>query len=309
MTSRPHVHPRLSPHRSSRGRYWPWLIPGVTAFTAVVIVALIWNVWLSFTEWNGFGTPVFVGFENYETLATDPVFWQSFRNAVAFIFAMAIVPTVVGLVVSAALFDYIAPRFGNPAATIMRTAFFIPQIVPIAIAGMVWTWLLSSQYGVVNVTLEQWGLGSLAQNWLGEPQLALPSVMVVMVWIQLGYTIVIFMSGLARADQSVHEAAAIDGASWFQRFRAITLRQLVPEISVVLLTTTVSALKVFAPVYVMTQGGPGTATQVPAYFSYFNFIQTGKVGYGAAIATVLALLLVAIALFLLRLQSRRSEDQ
>jgi raffinose/stachyose/melibiose transport system permease protein len=293
----------------SRGRYWPFLIPGLTAFTAVVIVAFVWNVLLSFTKWNGFGSPTFVGFENYLDLAGDPIFWQSFRNAIAFVIAMAVIPTIVGLLISSALFDYVAPRFGNPASTIMRVAFFLPQIVPIAIAGLIWTWMLSSQYGVVNVTLTQWGLSSWAQNWLGEAHLALPSVMVVMVWIQLGYTVVIFMSGLARADQSVHEAAAIDGASWFQRFRMITLHQLAPEISVVLLTTTVSALKVFAPIYVMTQGGPGTATQVPAYFSFFNFIQTGKVGYGAAIATVLALLLIALALSLLKLQARGSENR
>lgn len=311
MTSLATRRPRVTAPRrqTSSGRYWPWLIPGLTAFTAVVIVAFIWNIFLSFTQWNGFGTPTFIGFENYQKLVGDAVFWQSFRNAVAFIFAMAIVPTVVGLLLSSALFDYIAPRYGNGPSTIMRTAFFLPQIIPIAIAGMLWTWLLSSQYGVVNVTLTQWGLGSWAQNWLGDPQFALPSVMVVMVWIQLGYTIVIFMSGLARADQSVHEAAAIDGAGWFQRFRMITLHQLAPEISVVLLTTTVSALKVFAPIYVMTQGGPGTATQVPAYFSYFNFIQTSKVGYGAAISTVLALLLIGLALFLLKLQNRRGDDR
>ena len=89
----------------------------------------------------------------------------------------------------------------------------------------------------------------------------------------------------------------------------ITINQLAPEISVVLLTTTVAALKVFAPVYVMTQGGPGTATNVPAYFSYFNFIQTGKVGYGAAISTVLAILLIVFAIYLLRLQTKQGENR
>jgi raffinose/stachyose/melibiose transport system permease protein len=172
--------------------------------------------------------------------------------------------------------------------------------------------MLSSQQGIFNVTMVQWGwFPSVdeAPNWLGNAGLAMLSVNVVLIWIQIGYTVTIFMSGLARADQSVHEAAAIDGAGWFQRFRMITINQLAPEISVVLLTTTVAALKVFAPVYVMTQGGPGTATNVPAYFSYFNFIQTGKVGYGAAISTVLAILLIAFAIYLLRLQTKQGENR
>lgn len=290
-------------------RYWPWLIPGLSAFTAIVVVAFVWNIYLSFTKWNGLGTPEFIGLENYQKLIVDDVFWQSFLHSVVFIFAMAIIPTALGLLIAAALFDYIAPRFGNATSAIVRVFFFLPQIIPIAIAGLLWTWILSSQYGVLNTMLRGWGLDDLAQNWLGDAKLALLSVTVVLIWIQVGYTIVIFMSGLSRADHSVHEAAAIDGASWFQRFRLITLNQLAPEISVVLLTTTVAALKVFAPVYVMTQGGPGSATQVPAYFSYFNFIQTSKVGYGAAISTVLAVLLIVLALVLLKLQYRNGEDR
>ena len=132
---------------------------------------------------------------------------------------------------------------------------------------------------------------------------------VVLIWIQVGYCIVVFMSGLSRADQSVHEAAALDGAGWFTRFRVITLHQLAPEISVVLLTTTVAALKVFAPIYIMTKGGPGNATSVPAFYSYFNFIQTQKVGYGAAIATVLAILLVGLALWMFRFQTKQQTKE
>jgi raffinose/stachyose/melibiose transport system permease protein len=190
-----------------------------------------------------------------------------------------------------------------------RAGFFLPQIIPIPIAGLLWTWMLSSQTGIVNKILTDWGHPEWAQNWLGDANWAMFSVTIVLIWIQVGYTIVIFMSGLARADQSVHEAAAIDGASWFQRFRIITLNQLAPEIAVVLLTTTVAALKVFAPVYVMTQGGPGTATTVPAYYSYFNFIQTSKVGYGAAIATVLALLLIVMSLIIFRYQNKQGENR
>ncbi len=298
---------------ASNGLYWPWAIPGLLTFTIVVVVAFAWNVYLSFTKWNqGLGTPKWIGLDNYIKLFQDDTFWQSFLHSVVFIVSMAVVPTGLGLIIASALFDYIAPRFGNGSSAAVRAAFFLPQIIPIAVAGLLWSWMLSSQQGIFNVTMVQWGWFpsvDQAPNWLGNAGLAMLSVNVVLIWIQIGYTVTIFMSGLARADQSVHEAAAIDGASWFQRFRMITINQLAPEISVVLLTTTVAALKVFAPVYVMTQGGPGTATNVPAYFSYFNFIQTGKVGYGAAISTVLALLLIVFAIYLLRLQTKQGENR
>jgi raffinose/stachyose/melibiose transport system permease protein len=293
----------------TNGVYWPYMVPGLIAFTLIVIVSFVWNIYLSFTKWNGLGTPKWIGLENYAKLMVDDTFWQSFLHSVVFIFAMAIVPTALGLLIASALFDYIAPRFGNATSAVSRAGFFLPQIIPIPIAGLLWTWMLSSQTGIVNKILTDWGHPEWAQNWLGDAKWAMFSVTVVLIWIQIGYTIVIFMSGLARADQSVHEAAAIDGATWFQRFRIITLNQLAPEIAVVLLTTTVAALKVFAPVYVMTQGGPGTATTVPAYYSYFNFIQTSKVGYGAAISTVLAVLLIIMSLIIFRYQNKQGENR
>ena len=296
-------------YKNSNGVYWPYMVPGLIAFTLIVIVSFVWNIYLSFTKWNGLGAPKWIGLDNYTKLMVDETFWQSFLHSIVFIFAMAIVPTALGLIIASALFDYVSPRFGNATSAASRAGFFLPQIIPIPIAGLLWTWMLSSQTGIVNKVLTDWGHPEWAQNWLGDAKWAMFSVTIVLIWIQVGYTIVIFMSGLARADQSVHEAAAIDGATWFQRFRIITLNQLAPEIAVVLLTTTVAALKVFAPVYVMTQGGPGTATTVPAYYSYFNFIQTSKVGYGAAISTVLALLLIVMSLVIFRYQNKQGENR
>ena len=296
-------------YKNSNGVYWPYMVPGLIAFTLIVIVSFVWNIYLSFTKWNGLGAPKWIGLDNYTKLMVDETFWQSFLHSIVFIFAMAIVPTALGLIIASALFDYVSPRFGNATSAASRAGFFLPQIIPIPIAGLLWTWMLSSQTGIVNKVLTDWGHPEWAQNWLGDAKWAMFSVTIVLIWIQVGYTIVIFMSGLARADQSVHEAAAIDGATWFQRFRIITLNQLAPEIAVVLLTTTVAALKVFAPVYVMTQGGPGTATTVPAYYSYFNFIQTSKVGYGAAISTVLAILLIIMSLVIFRYQNKQGENR
>ncbi|WP_254716446.1 carbohydrate ABC transporter permease [Actinomadura sp. WMMB 499] len=163
--------------------------------------------------------------------------------------------------------------------------------------------------GAVNALLEAVGLGSLAHNWLGDPSTALWSVLAVMVWTQIGFPLVIFMSGLQRVDPSLYEAAEIDGASWARRFWHVTVPQIRPEIFVVLLWTTIAALKAFPQIFVLTKGGPGGATNVPSYYSYVNFFEKQDVGYGSAIATVLTLVIIALTVVFLRAQGRELEGE
>ena len=291
----------------NRSQYRWFLVPGLLTFIVVIGGSFFYNIYLSFTSWKGVGKPHWIGMQNYSKLMHDDAFWQSFVHAFYFIAAMSIIPTFLGVFLAALLFDYIAPRFGNKSATFMRAGLYMPQIVPLTITGIMWAWLLAPTTGVINAFFTKVGLDKYAMNWLGDAKTAILSLSVIMVWVQIGYTIAIFMSGMSRLDPSLHEAAQIDGASWFQRFRVITWAQLGPEISVVLLTTTVAALKVFAPVYVMTGGGPGTSTLVPAFFSYFHYFTTTKVGYGAAVATILALLLTVLAIIILNVQARQQE--
>lgn len=288
--------------RASSGRrgYWLYLVPSLLLFTAVIVVPFAMNVAASFTRWSGVGTPRWIGFDNYIRLLSDERFWESFQHNVALIVAMAIVPTAIGLVLAAALFDYIGKRFGTRTAAALRAMYYLPQVLPVAVAGVVWGWMLHPSYGAVNQIF------GLDLDWLGDPDLALATVMGVMVWFQLGYPVVIFMAGLQRVDPSYYEAAEIDGASWWRRFWHITLPQIRPEIFVVLLTCTIAALKVFGPIFVLTRGGPGNATMVPSYFSYLNFFQKSNVGYGSAIATVLALIIVVVTFLFLRVQERES---
>ncbi|MER7363377.1 carbohydrate ABC transporter permease [Nonomuraea wenchangensis] len=278
--------------------YWLYLVPSLVLFVAVIVVPFLMNVGASFTRWSGVGTPRWIGFDNYARLLEDERFWQSFQHNVGLIVAMAVVPTAIGLVLAAALFDYIGKRFGPRTASALRAAYYLPQVLPVAVAGVVWGWLLHPSYGAVNEML------GLDLDWLGDPDLALATVMAVMVWFQLGYPVVIFMAGLQRVDPAYYEAAEIDGASWFRRFWHITIPQIRPEIFVVLLTCTIAALKVFGPIFVLTRGGPGNATMVPSYFSYLNFFQKSNVGYGSAIATVLALIIIVVTFLFLRVQER-----
>jgi raffinose/stachyose/melibiose transport system permease protein len=294
----------LSTQVQQTKQYYWYALPGVAAFGTLVGGSFLYNIYLSFNSWQGIGKPEWIGLENYQTLIHDRVFWVSFLHAFEFIFAMSIAPSAIGLIIGALIYDLIARHFGNAISTFLRVSLYIPQIIALPVVGILWAWMLSPNIGVINTVLRKIGLDVFALNWLGEAGSAMVALSIMMIWIQVGYTVVIFISGMSRLDPYLDEAAQLDGATWFERFRIVTIPQLYPEIAVVLLTTTVAALKVFGPVYVMTNGGPGDATQVPAYFSYFHFFSTTRVGYGAAIATVLALLLTVLAISLLRLQRK-----
>jgi raffinose/stachyose/melibiose transport system permease protein len=268
----------------------------------VIAVPLLMNIGISFTRWQGIGAPHWIGLQNYTQLFHDSDFWASFRHTIAIILAMAVVPTILGLILAAVLFDIVAKKFGDKVASFFRAGFFIPQVLPVAITGIVWGWLLAPT-GAVNAVANDLGLHVLAKNWLGDPKWALLSVMGIMVWVQLGYPIVMFMAGLQRLDPHLYEAADLDGASWWQRFTQITVHLVRPEIYVVLVTTTIAALKTFAQIFVLTGGGPGNATLVPSYFAYKEFFEKTNVGYGSAISTVMVVIIAIVATIFLRLQT------
>ncbi|MFD3166960.1 carbohydrate ABC transporter permease [Herpetosiphon sp. NSE202] len=289
--------------RSTNRGYWWFLLPGLILFVLVIAIPFLMNIGTSFTHWQGVGTPKWAGLDNYARLFRDSTFWASFRNNLAMLVAMTIVPTLLGLLLAAVLYDYITNKFGSRTASFFRAAFYLPQILPVAIAGVVWAWILHPNYGALNGFLEALGLDNLTRNWLGNRQTALPSVMVIMVWFQLGYPLVIFMAGLQRIDPEIYEAAVLDGASWFDRFRYITVHLIRPEIFVVLLTTTIASLKVFGQIYVLTRGGPGSSTLVPSYFAYQNFFEKANIGYGSAISTVMTVIIIGLTIFFIRRQS------
>ncbi len=188
------------------------------------------------------------------------------------IVAMVVVPTLLGLLLAAVLFDVIGRRFKPRTAAALRAAFYLPQVLPVVVAGIVWGWILRPD-GAFNSLLDAVGLGALRHDWLGDPGTALPAVMAVMIWVQIGYPVVVFMAALQRVDPELYEAAEVDGANWLHRFRAITLPQIRPETFVVALTCTIAALKVFGPIFALTRGGPDNATNVPSLLRLLHVLQ------------------------------------
>ncbi len=296
----------MARNNSSRG-YLPFLVPGFTLFVLVIGIPFLMSFYVSFTKWSGVGVPKFIGLANYAKAATDPVFWTSFINNILMIFAVTVIPTAIGLFLSVFMFGFASKNFGDRTVAFFRAGYYLPQILPVAIAGIVWGWILSPSDGALNTLLRAAGLDFLAQNWLGDPNTALPSVMGIMVWFQIGYPLVIFMSGLQRVDPQVLEAADVDGARWGHKF-VINVYMIRPEILVVVLTSTIYALKLFAQIYVLTRGGPGHATLVPSYFAYQNFFEKTQVGYGSSIAMIMTLIIIVIEVVFIGAQQKVSGE-
>ncbi len=168
-------------HTERSAGYWLYILPGAIGFVAVVLMPFLMNIYYSLTTWSGVGESQFVGLANYSRLVGDSTFWYSFRNSIAFIVAMAIVPTAIGVLLAAILFDFIAPRFGSRVSSIARALFYLPQILPIAVAGVLWKWMYQPQYGIINTLLDRLGLGEWGQNWLGDTDLAIYAVMNVLI--------------------------------------------------------------------------------------------------------------------------------
>jgi raffinose/stachyose/melibiose transport system permease protein len=281
----PAEQPSIPQRRGGSAAYWPYLLPGLALLVVIVIVPLVWNVYLTFTKWKGVRAPEFIGLENWVKIFGDDDFWTSFANSIWMVLAMVVLPTVLGLIIAALLFDVVGRKFGGRTASFLRATFYLPQILPVVVAGIVIGWIVRPG------------------DWLGQMPSALIVLMVVLIWVQIGYPVVVFMAALQRVDPELYEAAELDGANWLQRFTSITMSIIRPEIFVVTLTCTIAALKVFGPVYVITGGGPAGSTLVPAYYAYQEFFTKRNVGYGATIATVLTIVVVIVSIVFIRVQN------
>ena len=232
----PPEQPSIPQRKGGTGAYWVYLLPGFVLLLVIVIVPLIWNVALTFTKWRGVGTPEFIGLENWQKLLTDEDFWTSFTNSIWMVLAMVVVPTIIGLLIAALLFDVVGRKFGGKVGSFLRATYYLPQILPIVVAGIVIGWIVRpGADGALNQILGVFGIPPY--DWLGQMPSALIVLMVVLIWVQIGYPVVIFMAALQRVDPELYEAAELDGANWFQRFSAITMSIIRPEIFVVTLTS------------------------------------------------------------------------
>lgn len=267
--------------RASRGYGW-YLYPSFIVLTGFFAAMFFWNVGISFLKWPGYGPAKFNGLDNYRQVFDNSDFWTSWVHAFFYVIPFALLPTLLGLLLAALVFGAFQGRWGRALAPLARTGLFLPQIVPISISALIWLWLLST---IPETT-----------DWLDQPPTALAATSLLMLWMQTGLAFVIYLAGMSRVDSSQLEAAQLDGANWWQRLRWIIVPVLGPETVVILVFLIIGALKVFAPVYYFTGGGPFDSTQSPAVFAVINFFGGKSVGYATAITTILALVIGATLL-------------
>ncbi len=259
-------------------------------------VPMILSLFLGFFDVSGFGGFAFAGLTNYKRMFVDPLFLTSLTVTIVYVGGF-----VVGVfVVSLGLALLVKQKI--PLVGAFRSMFFLPHVVSLVVVGLVWQFMLTDSVGIVNKILSAVGLGG--RSWLGEPNLALGTVVLVSIWFFMGYYMIIFLAGLQEIPQEYYDAARIDGARSWQTFRYITWPLLKPTSFFVLLVSTitgVAGLQAFDLIYVMTKGGPANATSLGIFYIYQQAFQFNDYGYAAAMASflVLVLLVATAAMFVL----------
>mgnify|MGYP001397579581 CR=1 FL=1 len=261
-----------------------WMaMPSIVLFSTLVILPAAMSIYFSLTSWDGL-SPVmkFVGLQNYKDMMHDERFWNAFRNSIFLAVALTILENIVALGLSLLVANV---RKGK---TFFRSIFYLPNLLSGIVTGYIWVALMNYSFGVFNVALNKLGIASV--DWLGNPSLALWSIIFVMVWKGAGYYMIIYIAGLNAIPKDILEAADIDGASPIRKFFSITIPMLAGTFTINLTLALINGLKVFDQIVAMTSGGPGFATETLTYQIYTVAFSEGKQGYGTAVAMVLFLL-------------------
>jgi raffinose/stachyose/melibiose transport system permease protein len=258
------------------------------------------SIQYSFFRWNGIGEMTWVGLNNYASVLEDPDLLGTIFNAFKLVVFFSFIPVSLGLVVASVMHRVAAGRLGAVA----RTVLFLPQVIPLVAAGIIWGWLLALP-GLVNQILTALGLGAVTRAWLGDFDMALPAVGFIGIWVLLGFCTVLLWTGMTKLDPALYESARIDGAGWFTEFTGITVALLRHEIGVCLTVTVIAALAAFDIVYVATAGGPGNSTAVPGIQIYILAFTEQRIGPASALSVMLMLLVLVVIIPIQRL-SRES---
>jgi len=272
-----------------------FILPALLVYGVFVFVPILNTVRLSFHDWTGFSDSQFVGLDNYRQLWSDDVFRTALVNNIQFIAFYTIFPIAVGLLLTAAL-----TRRRIWGLSLFRAGFFIPYVMPMVVVGVVWRWLYNPLFGPLNNGLKEIGLESWARPWLGDFDFALPAVGLIATWVQYGFCMVLFIAGVQKIDETLYDAAKVDGATGWHQLLHITIPGIRAEISVAAVTTFIAALRIFDLVFVTTRGGPGEETMVTSMWLYRSAFQINRVGYAASIAVVQSVMILVISYLLLR---------
>jgi multiple sugar transport system permease protein len=281
-----------------------FILPSFLGFLVFTFLPVVMSLGLSFTEWNflkGLDDIRFNGLENYIKLFSDDWFINSFRNNIVFTAVTIPVCLALGLIFATIINKYIMGK------TVVKIMFFIPYIASVVAVCAVWQVLLQPSYGPVNQFLQAIGIEN-PPKWLVDFKWALPSVMVIYIWQQLGYYIIVFMAGLNGISKDVYEAAQIDGATGIRQFFSITVPLVAPTTFFLSVMGIIGSFKVFDQISVLTQGGPGNSTSVMAYYIYKTAFEDYKMGYANTLAWALFILIFLVTIVQWKFQDKFSAE-
>jgi ABC-type sugar transport system permease subunit len=265
--------------------------PALVILAAFLLYPIGYSLWLSLHEWDGY-TPQwgpFVGLENYRTLAGDEVFWRATINSIVFVVVRTPLEVALGFLLAILLNRRLAAR------SLLRTLFFVPVVMSLIVVTIIFQRVYEPNTGLLNTFLHGIGLGAWAHPWLGDPATALPAVIAVSVWKNVGFSLVILLAGLQSLPRDVVDAARVDGANAWQLTLRVTTPLMRPILALTALLSIIGGLKVFDLIFIMTRGGPTYSTEVLATMLYREAFEQNHMGVASAIAVILVTLVLSIA--------------
>lgn len=279
-----------------------FVLPSLVHLVVFLLIPLVFSLYLSFTNWRGpnLQNAPFIGLENYQYLFRDRLFWEAMQHTayytVLYVPGVMIVSLLVALVMNQKL----------KAVYLFRTLFYMPVISSWVAVSIIWITILDPQVGILNYVLESFGIAPV--NWLGDPSTAMIAIVIISIWKNLGFQMVIWLAGLQAIPEELHEAAAIDGANRTQTFFRITLPLLAPTTFFLAITGVIGSFQVFSPIYVITNGGPRGSTDVVVYHIYTRAFEAYDMGYAASQAWVLFAVIFVATLIQVWYRRRQGEE-
>ena len=275
-----------------------FILPAAVLYLVFVLRPTYETFRLAFYEWNGIAAvQKWVGLANFRRLLNDSIFWQALWHNVLWTIVVVLFNVSVGLVAAAMLSSSIKGR------VLFRLAYFLPVVQASIVTAMIWRWIYAPK-GILNITLDTLQLGFLTRGWLGDFTLALPALAIAASWASFGLSVVILLAGMQGVDQSLYDAARIDGANVRQMFVDITIPSLRSVITTVVLLSLVDAFKVFDLIWATNQGGPVRSTEMLATYMFKEGIMQNQYGYGSAIAVALAVIILSTSVAFVSLRER-----
>lgn len=277
-----------------------FILPAFILYSVFVMVPTFSSIYLSFTSWDGLSSDIrYVGLDNFKEIWGSPRVHNALKNTIIVALALVVLENAVALLL-AILVDQV-----RWLRNFFRSIFYFPVLMSGIIMGFIWMIILNYNFGVVNQLLDMLGLGAIKTDWLGDPDFALLSIILSTVWKASGYYMIIYLAGLQGIPQELLEAASIDGAGKWKQFRHVTFPLLAGATTVCVMLSMIGSLKLFDQIAVMTNGGPGFATETLTYIIYKVAFGEGRQGFGTALAIVLFALILVISLIQIRVLRKR----